>query len=119
MSIMMIGTEPRGDDKKYCQRSGRAYKTPVMRNPKSGSNPDKQDMKDCQHNHVRFDNGRLICTECKVDKTPPAGYCPVLVFDNYRLNKYRALEKIADAIPDSELEEIVLFAEFLKARNKG
>lgn len=71
----------------------------------------------CNHSQMYFERGRLHCTQCGADRTPLDNTRTIVVFDDYREKKLHELEIIVNGLPESELKEILLYADYLKVKH--
>ncbi len=65
-----------------------------------------------------FERGRLYCTQCGEDRTPLDNTRTIMVFDDYREKKLHELEQIVNDLPEAILQEINIYAEYLKWRRR-
>lgn len=70
----------------------------------------------CKHNHMRFENGKLICIACGADNTPRKDEFEMVSFIPNRAKLIDALIRSVSDLTDTDLHEVELYAEFLKRK---
>lgn len=76
-------------------------------------------MKTCNHHRMYFENGKLTCYECGINKTPLPNERIIVVHDDYREKILQDIERVIDGLPEGVLQDIELYAEYLKWRRKN